>query len=49
MGTWRERRSEHRGRGLAIIRGLMDDVEVATEGRGTVVRMRRRLAAGRAG
>jgi PAS domain S-box-containing protein len=48
MGTWRERRSEHRGRGLAIIRGLMDDVEVATEGRGTVVRMRRRLGAGRA-
>ena len=44
-GSWRERRSEHRGRGLAIIKGLMDDVKVATEHGGTVVRMRRRLAA----
>jgi PAS domain S-box-containing protein len=44
-GSWRERRSQHRGRGLAIIKGLMDDVEVAAEDRGTVVRMRRRLAA----
>ena len=44
-GSWRARRSEHRGRGLAIIKGLMDDVEVATENGGTVVRMRRRLAA----
>jgi PAS domain S-box-containing protein len=44
-GSWRERRSEHRGRGLAIIKGLMDDVEVGTENGGTVVRMRRRLAA----
>jgi PAS domain S-box-containing protein len=47
-GSWRERRSEHRGRGLAIIKGLMDDVEVATEDRGTVVRMRRRLSDGHA-
>jgi PAS domain S-box-containing protein len=46
-GSWRERRSEHRGRGLAIIKGLMDHVEVATEHGGTVVRMRRRLAAER--
>jgi PAS domain S-box-containing protein len=44
-GSWRERRSQHRGRGLAIIKGLMDDVEVAAEDRGTIVRMRRRLAA----
>jgi PAS domain S-box-containing protein len=44
-GSWRERRSKHRGRGLAIIKGLMDDVEVAAEDRGTVVRMRRRLPA----
>ena len=42
-GSWRERRSQHRGRGLAIMKGLMDDVEVATQNRGTVVRMRRRL------
>jgi anti-sigma regulatory factor (Ser/Thr protein kinase) len=44
-GSWRERRSEHRGRGLAIIKGLMDDVQVAAEDGGTVVRMRRRLPA----
>jgi anti-sigma regulatory factor (Ser/Thr protein kinase) len=44
-GSWRERRGTHRGRGLKIIEGLMDDVEVSTEDDGTVVRMRRRLAA----
>ena len=30
-GHWRERRGAHRGRGLNIIEGLMDDVEVSTE------------------
>jgi PAS domain S-box-containing protein len=44
-GSWREHRGAHRGRGLRIIEGLMDDVEVSTEESGTVVRMRRRLAA----
>jgi len=44
-GSWRERRGTHRGRGLQIIQGLMDDVEVSTESDGTVIRMRRRLAA----
>jgi PAS domain S-box-containing protein len=44
-GSWRERRGTHRGRGLKIIEGLMDDVEVSTEPDGTVIRMRRRLAA----
>ncbi|MET0513352.1 MAG: SpoIIE family protein phosphatase, partial [Thermoleophilaceae bacterium] len=44
-GTWRDRRGTHRGRGLKIIEGLMDEVEVATESTGTVVCMRRRLAA----
>jgi anti-sigma regulatory factor (Ser/Thr protein kinase) len=44
-GSWRERRGAHRGRGLKIIEGLMDDVEVTTESDGTVIRMRRRLAA----
>jgi PAS domain S-box-containing protein len=43
-GNWRERRGAHRGRGLNIIEGLMDRVEVSTEQGGTVVRMRRRLA-----
>jgi PAS domain S-box-containing protein len=44
-GSWRERRGTHRGRGLKIIEGLMDDVEVTSESDGTVIRMRRRLAA----
>jgi PAS domain S-box-containing protein len=44
-GAWRERRGTHRGRGLKIIEGLMDEVEVSTEEGGTVIRMRRRLAA----
>jgi anti-sigma regulatory factor (Ser/Thr protein kinase) len=47
-GSWRERRDEHRGRGLSIIEKLMDDVNVAAEEEGTVVTMRRRLAAVRA-
>jgi PAS domain S-box-containing protein len=42
-GNWRDRRGAHRGRGLNIIEGLMDDVEVSTEADGTVVRMKRRL------
>jgi PAS domain S-box-containing protein len=47
-GHWRERRGAHRGRGLHIIEGLMDQVEVSTEQGGTVVRMRRRLGRTRA-
>jgi PAS domain S-box-containing protein len=47
-GSWRERRDEHRGRGLNIIEKLMDDVNVTAEAKGTVVTMRRRLAAARA-
>ncbi|HEX3278839.1 MAG TPA: SpoIIE family protein phosphatase, partial [Thermoleophilaceae bacterium] len=47
-GTWRDRRGAHRGRGLNIIEGLMDDVQVSTEGDGTVVRMKRRLGVHRA-
>jgi PAS domain S-box-containing protein len=47
-GSWRERRDEHRGRGLSIIEKLMDDVTVTAEPEGTVVTMRRRLAAARA-
>ena len=44
-GRWREPRGVERGRGLQIIQGLMEDVEVSSEEGGTVVRMRRRLAA----
>jgi PAS domain S-box-containing protein len=47
-GSWRERRGEHRGRGLSIIEKLMDDVQVTAEAEGTAVTMRRRLAAARA-
>jgi len=45
-GSWREPRGQERGRGLRIIEGLMEDVEVNSAENGTVVRMRRRLAAG---
>ena len=47
-GSWRDRRGEHRGRGLSIIEDLMDDVAVEREGGGTLVRMRRRVGEGRA-
>lgn len=46
-GMWRERRDERRGRGLGIIQGLMDQVEVTTESDGTTVTMRRRLRVAR--
>jgi anti-sigma regulatory factor (Ser/Thr protein kinase) len=42
-GSWRDRRGEHRGRGLAIIEDLMDDVAVERADGGTLVRMRRRV------
>jgi PAS domain S-box-containing protein len=46
-GAWRERRGEHRGRGLKIMNGLMDAVDVDHSDGGTVVTMRRRLTAHR--
>jgi PAS domain S-box-containing protein len=42
-GSWRDQRDQERGRGLTIIEGLMDDVEVMRAAGGTIVRMRRRL------
>lgn len=42
-GSWRDQRDQQRGRGLGIIEGLMDDVEVTRSPAGTIVRMRRRL------
>lgn len=42
-GRWRDRREDDRGRGLAIIDALMDDVEVSAEQTGTTVSMRRSL------
>jgi PAS domain S-box-containing protein len=43
-GGWREQRDDDRGRGLDLIRALMDSVEVEPGDDGTVVRMRKRLA-----
>jgi PAS domain S-box-containing protein len=42
-GNWRDRRDEHRGRGIKIIEGLMDDVNIESLDGGTLVTMRRRL------
>jgi anti-sigma regulatory factor (Ser/Thr protein kinase) len=42
-GGWREKRASDRGRGLDLIRSL--EVEVEPSETGTVVRMRKRLAA----
>jgi anti-sigma regulatory factor (Ser/Thr protein kinase) len=47
-GHWRDRRGEHRGRGIKIIMGLMDDVNIERQNGGTLVTMRRRLAHARA-
>ena len=44
-GGWRDQRDSDRGRGLDLIRALMDSVEVEPGDDGTVVRMRKRLAA----
>jgi anti-sigma regulatory factor (Ser/Thr protein kinase) len=42
-GKWRPARGDNRGRGLGLMRELMDAVDVDSDGSGTVVRMRRRL------
>jgi PAS domain S-box-containing protein len=44
FGRWRRPRGEDRGRGLVLMRGLMDDVEIIHGDNGTTVRMSRRLA-----
>jgi PAS domain S-box-containing protein len=43
-GGWRERQSSDGGRGLVLMRALMDHVDVDAGPDGTTVRMRRRLA-----
>jgi anti-sigma regulatory factor (Ser/Thr protein kinase) len=46
-GTWREPvESPERGRGIKIIRALMEDVSIVSDARGTVVHMRRPTATG---
>jgi|GEM_PF-705960 len=42
-GQWRPPRGVNRGRGLGLMRGLMDDVSVTPGTDGTLVQMRRRL------
>jgi FixJ family two-component response regulator/anti-sigma regulatory factor (Ser/Thr protein kinase)/putative methionine-R-sulfoxide reductase with GAF domain len=45
-GAWREPRGQHRGRGLKLMRTLMDDVNVRREPGGTTVELRRVVEAG---
>jgi anti-sigma regulatory factor (Ser/Thr protein kinase)/putative methionine-R-sulfoxide reductase with GAF domain len=42
-GTWRSPRGHNRGRGLRIVEAAMDEVNIDTTERGTVVTMQRRL------
>jgi serine phosphatase RsbU (regulator of sigma subunit)/anti-sigma regulatory factor (Ser/Thr protein kinase) len=46
-GAWRPQRDPRRGRGLEVMRLLMDDVSVTSSDGGTNVRLRRRLRQGR--
>jgi PAS domain S-box-containing protein len=48
-GSWRSATETGGGRGMDIMRGLMDSVDVENGAEGTEVRMRRRLLAGRPG
>jgi anti-sigma regulatory factor (Ser/Thr protein kinase) len=43
FGRWRPSRGRLGGRGLAIIEGLAGEVEIDREGRGTAVKVRRRV------
>jgi anti-sigma regulatory factor (Ser/Thr protein kinase) len=43
VGRWRSPRGENRGRGLAIIGTVMDEVEVESSDEGTEIVMRRRI------
>jgi PAS domain S-box-containing protein len=42
-GSWKETATEDRGRGLALMRALMDDVRIDAQPDGTTVTMRRRV------
>jgi anti-sigma regulatory factor (Ser/Thr protein kinase) len=45
-GTWQTVTGADRGRGMELMRRLMDDVEVQRGGSGTTVHLRKRLAGG---
>ena len=49
FGRWRPARDSDRGRGLLLMEGLTDDMDVERGDDGTVVRMRRRLATSKRG
>ena len=44
FGSWRAARGSHRGRGMLLMKGLMDSVDVDAGDDGTTVRLARRLA-----
>jgi serine phosphatase RsbU (regulator of sigma subunit)/anti-sigma regulatory factor (Ser/Thr protein kinase) len=45
FGSWRQPRGVHRGRGLMLMEGLTDEVEVTRHDDGTTVEMSRRIGA----
>ncbi len=45
FGNWRAPRGTHRGRGLPLMEGLADDVEVVRSDEGTTIELSRRLGA----
>jgi serine phosphatase RsbU (regulator of sigma subunit)/anti-sigma regulatory factor (Ser/Thr protein kinase) len=48
FGNWRAPRGTHRGRGLLLMEGLADDVEVVRSDEGTTVELSRRIGVGEA-
>ena len=45
FGNWRPPRGKHRGRGLVLMRGLTDEVDVTRDDEGTKVELTRRIGA----
>jgi anti-sigma regulatory factor (Ser/Thr protein kinase) len=43
FGSWRSPRGRNRGRGLMLMRGLTDSVEVIQRDEGTTIQLSRRL------
>jgi anti-sigma regulatory factor (Ser/Thr protein kinase) len=46
FGGWREPRGSDRGRGLPLMKALMDSVRVDPSSEGTMVQLRRRVEEG---
>ncbi len=47
FGTWRRARGRNRGRGIKLMRALMDTVRIDRSSKGSAVRLSRRIALGR--